>query len=85
MTFDRGGSDRAGFENPRAEQSPEVLRARAELVSALEAIEDKINVPRRVKRFRAERPGTVNAILATAGTVAAGIITLVIVGAARKK
>lgn len=73
-----------GIPSP-AKQSPQVVRARAELVAALEAIEDKVNVPRRLKRFRAERPGVVTGALATAGAVAAGAIALAITAAVRRR
>ncbi len=66
-------------------RNPEVQRARAELVAALEAIEDKVNVPRRLRRLRAERPGLVKGVLSGAGAVAAGVVALVVLGAVRRR
>lgn len=55
----------------------EIRRARAELVSTINAIEDKLNVPKRTKRavraFRKEHP---------IAFVAAGVTAVAAVGAA---
>jgi hypothetical protein len=65
-----------------AEPSIEVRRARAELASALTAIEDKLNVPKRTKRavrsFRDEHPAgfvaaTATVVVAIGGAVFLGI------------
>jgi hypothetical protein len=59
------------------EPSIDVLRARAELASAINAIEYKLNVPKRAKRaariFRQEHP---------AAFAAAGVAAVAAVGAA---
>lgn len=54
----------------------EVERARAELVSALSELEDKINIPKRIRRLREEDPGKFFAGVSAVGTVAAGIVAL---------
>lgn len=60
-----------------AKPSAEVAKARAELASALDAIEDKLNVPKqarrigvRLKGFRTEHP-MVSATIVTGVTVVA--------------
>jgi len=62
----------------------EVERARAELVSALSELEDKVNIPKRIKRFRAEEPSKFLAAVSAVGTVAAGIVALGIVAIVRR-
>jgi hypothetical protein len=59
-----------------AKKETEVERARAELVSALSELEDKVNIPKRIRRLREEDPGRFLAGVSAVGTVAAGIIAL---------
>lgn len=56
----------------------DVERARAELVSALQEFEEKINVPKRIRRMRDEEPAKLYSILGTVGAAAAGLVTLVV-------
>jgi alcohol dehydrogenase class IV len=63
----------------------EVQRARAELVAALSELEDKVNVPKRIKRFRAAEPRKFLAAASAVGTVAAGIVALGVVVIARRR
>lgn len=67
------------------DQSIDVRRARADLASTLNAIEDKLNVPRRVKRavwvFREDHPlafwtASVTAVAALGATVFFGVSAL---------
>ncbi|GAA4162966.1 hypothetical protein GCM10022286_22710 [Gryllotalpicola daejeonensis] len=57
-------------------QETEVERARAELVAALTELEDKVNIPKRIRRLREEDPNKFLAGVSAVGTVAAGIIAL---------
>lgn len=68
-----------------SDQSPEVRKARAELVAALSELEDKLNVPKRLRRFRTEQPAKFRAAVAGAASAGAGILALVIVTATRKR
>jgi hypothetical protein len=54
----------------------EVQRARAEVVAALTELEDKINIPRRIRRFKQRAPEKFYAAAAGAATVAAGVVAL---------
>jgi hypothetical protein len=63
----------------------DVERARAELVAALTELEDKVNVPKRIKRFRAAEPTKFLEIVTGAGVAAAGLIALVVVGMIRRR
>jgi len=55
------------------EPSIEIRRARAELVSTINAIEDRLNVPKRAKRAMKEHP---------VALVAAGVTAVAALGAA---
>jgi len=73
---------------PNASDLPretEVERARAELVSALQEFEDKINIPKRIRRMREEEPGKLYAAVGAVGTVAAGVVSLVVLGLLRRR
>ncbi|WP_155865149.1 hypothetical protein [Gryllotalpicola ginsengisoli] len=63
----------------------EVQRARAELVAALSEFEDKINVPKRIRRFKAEAPQKFYAVVGTAGTVAAGLVALGVLAIVKRR
>lgn len=80
MTSEHSG--RAAGRPERGET--EVERARSELVSALTELEDKINIPKRIKRMRAEEPGKFLAGLSAVGTVAAGLVALGILSLVRR-
>jgi hypothetical protein len=54
----------------------EVERARAELVAALSELEDKVNIPKRIRRMREEDPGRFMATVSAVGSAAAGIVAL---------
>jgi len=62
----------------------EVERARAELVSALTELEDKVNVPKRVRRMREEEPGKFLATVSAVGTAAAGLVALGVLALVRR-
>jgi hypothetical protein len=81
MTGDYTG--RAAARGPQKPET-EVERARAELVAALTEFEDKINIPKRIKRFRAHEPEKFLAAVSAVGTVAAGIVALGVVLIARR-
>lgn len=56
-----------------------VTRARAELVTTLNALEDKLNLPKQVRLFQEEHPrafiaATATAAVALAGAVWAGVL-----------
>ncbi len=68
-----------------SEGETEVQRARAELVAALTELEDKVNVPKRIRRMRAEHPSRFFAAVGTAGTVAAGLVTLGVAALVRRR
>jgi hypothetical protein len=77
-----------GAPYPGAESLPqetEVERARAELVAALTELEDKVNIPKKIRRLREEEPGKFTAALSAVGAVAAGILALGVVVVARRK
>ncbi|GAA4170098.1 hypothetical protein [Gryllotalpicola koreensis] len=74
MTSDYTG--RAAERGAAARTPTEVERARAELVAALTELEDKVNIPKRIRRLRAEDPGKFLAGLSAVGTVAAGLVAL---------
>ena len=82
MTADYTGraAERGGLN-----RETEVERARAELVAALSELEEKVNVPKRIRRMRAEEPGKFKAAVSAAGTVAAGVIAIAVVALARRK
>jgi hypothetical protein len=67
-------------DNPQTE----VERARAELVSALTELEDKVNVPKRVRRLREEDPGRFMALASAVGALGAGIVAIGVVAVVRK-
>lgn len=67
---------RAAERGAAARKETEVERARAELVAALSELEDKVNIPKRIRRMREEDPGKFLAGVSAVGTVAAGIIAL---------
>jgi len=58
------------------QKETEVERARAELVAALSELEDKVNVPKRIKRLRVEDPNRFLAGVSAVGAVAAGIVAI---------
>ena len=70
-----------------AEPSAEAARARAELAAALDAIEERLNVPRRVKRrvreLRATQPAVFVGAAASAAALAGGAVWLIIRGVRR--
>jgi hypothetical protein len=82
MTADYTGraAERVGYT-----RETEVERARAELVAALSELEDKINVPKRIRRMREEQPGKFKAAVSAAGTVAAGVLALAVVAVTRRR
>lgn len=63
----------------------EVERARAELVAALSELEDKVNVPKRIRRMKEEDPGKFMAAVSAVGAVAAGIVTVGILVIVRRR
>jgi len=63
----------------------DVERARAELVAALSELEDKINVPKRIRRMKEEDPGKFMAAVSAVGAVAAGIVTVGILAIVRRR
>jgi len=63
----------------------DVERARAELVSALQEFEDKINIPKRIRRMREEEPAKINAAIGAVGAAAGRLVTLVVVVARRRR
>lgn len=63
----------------------EVERARAELVSALQEFEEKINIPKRLRRMRDEDPAKLYGALGAIGAAAGGLVTLVVLVAARRR
>lgn len=66
---------------PRQSDLPretEVERARAELVSALQEFEAKINFPKRLRRMRDEEPAKLYAALGAIGAAAGGLVTLMV-------
>ncbi|TAM70597.1 MAG: DUF3618 domain-containing protein [Microbacteriaceae bacterium] len=71
-----------------ADRVTEVERARAELVAALNAIEDKVNVPRRAKRairvLREDHP-LASAALAVVAIAAVGATTWLVVSRLRRR
>jgi ABC-type enterobactin transport system permease subunit len=54
-----------------------VTQARAELVTTLNSLEDKLNLPKQVRLFRQEHP---NAFIAVSATAALGLAGAVFVG-----
>jgi hypothetical protein len=62
----------------------EVERARAELVSALQEFEEKINIPKRIRRMREEEPGKLYAAVGAVGAAATGIVSLAVLIARRR-
>ena len=77
-----------GAPYPGAESLPqetEVERARAELVAALTELEDKVNIPKKIRRMREDEPGKFRAVVSGAGAVAAGVLALGIVVLTRRK
>ncbi|MCL2515807.1 MAG: hypothetical protein FWD85_05795 [Microbacteriaceae bacterium] len=82
MTSESGA---AQFSAQGLPQETEVERARAELVAALTELEDKVNVPKRIRRLREEEPGKLYAAVSAVGAVAAGILALGIVAIARRR
>ncbi|HEY0247110.1 MAG TPA: hypothetical protein VGC45_02515 [Gryllotalpicola sp.] len=77
------GRDSAAPAKPVKET--EVERARAELVAALTELEDKVNVPKKVRRMREQEPRKFFAAVGTAGTVAAGLLTLGVLSLIRRR
>lgn len=71
--------------HPELGNDTEVQRARAELVAALTELEDKVNVPKRIKRFRQAEPTKFLEIVTGAGVAAAGLVALVVVGLIRRR
>ncbi|MFC4244097.1 hypothetical protein ACFOYW_12000 [Gryllotalpicola reticulitermitis] len=56
----------------------EVERARAELVSALQEFEDKINFPKRIRRMWDEEPAKVYSAIGVVGAAIGGAVTLIV-------
>jgi hypothetical protein len=71
--------------DPYQDSDPEVARARAELVDALQAIEAKINVPKRARAAREANPVKFGAAVAGLGLAASGILALIIVAAVKRR
>ncbi|AYG03671.1 hypothetical protein [Gryllotalpicola protaetiae] len=76
---------RAAGRGAAAREETPVERARAELVSALTELEDKVNIPKRLRRLREEAPAKFLAGASAVGTVAAGLIALGVVAIVRRR
>ena len=75
---------RAAARGEAARTETEVERARAELVAALTELEDKVNIPKRLRRLREEAPGKFLAGASAVGTVAAGLVALGVLALVRR-
>ena len=67
------------------DQTPEVLRARAEFAAALTELDDRLNVPKRLRRLRAESPVKLMTAAAGASVALAGVIALGVLAAIRRR
>jgi len=79
----------------RAELTEHVAQTRARLASTLDALEDKANVPKqlkkgaqtqavRLKKLRREKPLVFAAVVVSGAVVAAGILALVVKSATKR-
>ena len=82
MTSETGAAFAGTQSLPR---ETEVERARAELVAALTELEDKVNIPKRIRRMREEEPGKLYAIGSAVGAVAAGVVALGVLAIIRRR
>lgn len=68
----------SGSGTPKRDPAAEVVAARAELTAALDAIQDKLNVPKRIRRAAEENPVALAGVGLVVAVVVAGAVWLVV-------
>lgn len=74
----RQDAEKAAAQKPTGDPIADVVAARAELAATLDALQDKLNIPRRIRTAAHENPGGLAALGAGVAAALAGAVWLTV-------